>query len=400
MIHNIIIIGASLAGTSAAIELGKNNTNCLILEKKSEIGTPKQCAEGIAKHDIDKIPIKTSKRWLLNNIKGATILSPQNKKIDINFGDKTYYLLERKILEKDLAAEAVKLGAKILLRTNVTNIEREDSLLKITANYEGKEIFFRTKLLIAADGSYSITRQCLFNYKPTKITKTWQYEMANCNIKNKFYFFFGNKNAPGGYIWIFPKTKLLANIGIGVTNTKESPKYFLDKFIKQHPEIFKNSSPIEVNSGFLSAKTLRNLTADNVMLTGDAANLANPLHGKGIDSALLSGKFAAQQAVQAIQNNDFTKKQFKEYEKLIKQHKTNYFKKINHLQRFIYSLEDKDAEKLFSTFTQDELNNLYQLGSRKALAIVSKKLPSIANLAIKNFVKGKLIKLTKLSKKQ
>ena len=48
----------------------------------------------------------------------------------------------------------------------------------------------------------------------------------------------------------------------------------------------------------------RKLSADNVLLVGDAAGLVDPFSGEGIGNAMLSGKLAAQSADEALTAGD------------------------------------------------------------------------------------------------
>jgi flavin-dependent dehydrogenase len=62
------------------------------------------------------------------------------------------------------------------------------------------------------------------------------------------------------------------------------------------------------------------------MLTGDAASLIDPLTGEGIGNAIISGKYAAVYAIEALEANDFSAKFFKRYDKMI------YYKLWNELK--------------------------------------------------------------------
>ena len=53
------------------------------------------------------------------------------------------------------------------------------------------------------------------------------------------------------------------------------------------------------------------------LLIGDAASLIDPLSGEGIGNAMISGKIAAQIAVEAIAKNDFSEKFLKKYDKVL-----------------------------------------------------------------------------------
>ena len=46
---DVLVIGAGPAGSSAARFAAKGGVDVIVLEKKSEIGFPKRCAEGVSK---------------------------------------------------------------------------------------------------------------------------------------------------------------------------------------------------------------------------------------------------------------------------------------------------------------------------------------------------------------
>ena len=50
------------------------------------------------------------------------------------------------------------------------------------------------------------------------------------------------------------------------------------------------------------------------MITGDAAHLIDPFTGEGIGNAFYSGFIAAEQAVQCLENNDFSAKTLEAYD--------------------------------------------------------------------------------------
>jgi flavin-dependent dehydrogenase len=53
------------------------------------------------------------------------------------------------------------------------------------------------------------------------------------------------------------------------------------------------------------------------MLLGDAAGLVDPFTGEGIGNAMASAKFAVEVAQKALKENDFSKKMFSTYHKLV-----------------------------------------------------------------------------------
>jgi flavin-dependent dehydrogenase len=59
--------------------------------------------------------------------------------------------------------------------------------------------------------------------------------------------------------------------------------------------------------------------ADRVLLVGEAAGLANPLTGEGIDYALESGRIAAEHATGMLQQDDFSASRLAAYDRSLRE---------------------------------------------------------------------------------
>jgi digeranylgeranylglycerophospholipid reductase len=173
--------------------------------------------------------------------------------------------------------------------------------------------------------------------------------MVNCNIEDaaKLEIFVGQKKAPAGYIWIFPKNKSDANVGIGLRGS--GAKRLLDDFIQNHSSIFQNASvtkalaaPVPVGG------ELEEYVTDNVMLCGDAAGQVIPLTGAGIHTSLVSGRMAGEVAGNAIRDGDTSSKRLYEYR--------DRFEDLwgNRIRTSLKALES------FERFSDEELNLITQ----------------------------------------
>src|SRR2546425_10568830 len=113
--------------------------------------------------------------------------------------------------------------------------------------------------------------------------------MTDCVVadESKLEIYVGHEKAPAGYIWVFPKGKGDANVGIGVKGA--GAKVLLDKFIENHPQAFGSAkiertlaAPVPVGG------EAESYVADNMMLCGDAASQVIRLKGAGIHTGLVA----------------------------------------------------------------------------------------------------------------
>lgn len=382
-----LIVGAGPAGSVMAKEMASYGYDVLVVEKKQEIGCPKRCAEGVTKHGLDKLEMKIHPLCIFGRIKGAILYSPSGKKVLMEGEEMEGYVLERKIFEKWLAAEAIKEGARYMVKAQAIDMERKNGnwLLKVKTIEGIKEI--EAKLVVGADGVESKVGRWAGLNTTNKITDYHsgiQFEMAGLNIENKYiHIFFGREVAPLGYAWIFPKA-FSFNVGLGilVKQAKMRAYDYLKKFIEEHEEIFRNAQPIEINAGGVPVAHFTEMVTDGVMLVGDAAQLVNPIHGGGIYRAIHSSLMAAEVANKALKENDLSKERLKEYEKKWEEEYGEKTKKLMKLRAFLEKLEDKDFE-LLAEILQGE--DIYALTQAKLNSFIKKliKKPSLLVLAKK-----------------
>ena len=102
-------------------------------------------------------------------------------------------------------------------------------------------------------------------------------------------------------------------------------------------ERFKDAEALEEVKGFglpLGSKQY-SISGNRFMLCGDAASLIDPFSGEGIETAMESGKFAAEQILHSFANDDFSEKTLKAYDKRVYQKMWGDFNNHYYLQRLL-----------------------------------------------------------------
>ncbi len=379
---DVIVIGAGPAGLMAAKKLAEGKARVLCIDKKQEIGVPKRCGEGLSIKWMERVGLKPDPSWCLQEIDGVGLYSPSMKSLEIKFNRLSGYVIERRVFEKDLAKITASKGALIRTKCHAHSFERKDGQVIVTCIEQGFEVKYSAPLIIAADGTESLAARKLgLNTKITldDIDSGYQYEMTNISFENPSYInlFFGTEIAPRGYVWIFPKSKTGANVGIGIGGKEEkTAKEYLDKFIQNHPGL-KNGSIIEVNAGTIPVGDfLDEMTADNLMVIGDAAHQVNPIHGGGIGIAMEAALIAAEVALEAIEKRDFSQKLLSKYNGIWYKTRGNSLKKILKQRHMLEALDDKYFETLAESITGDDV-----------MLIAEGKLAASAKMVIKKLVR-------------
>jgi digeranylgeranylglycerophospholipid reductase len=214
-----------------------------MIEKRQEIGSPVQCAEGTTFSTFETLEMKPSKKYICTEIMGAQVHAPDGSSFRVKEGmtdgnilnNKTIsegYVLDRRVFDKYLAIESAKAGTDLMVKTTVKDlIRKEGKVCGVVVKHLGETIEIKADVVIAADGiesnlAYKSGLNSLKN--PDDICSCAQYELVGLDIDpNLLEFYFGRSVAPGGYSWIFPKGDGIANVGVGVRNSTETAYYYL-----------------------------------------------------------------------------------------------------------------------------------------------------------------------------
>ncbi|MFQ6129692.1 MAG: geranylgeranyl reductase family protein, partial [Candidatus Hadarchaeaceae archaeon] len=227
--YDIVVVGAGPAGSMAARAAARAGAKVLMLDKRRELGVPVQCGEALNEDVLKELNIEPDPRWALGKMNAVKLVSPSGIEVRIaerKVVGKVGYILDRKIFDKHLATLAAKEGADIMVGTLVDGLILEDGKPKgVKARGTNGRLEVRAEVIIAADGVGSrVARWAGLNtaLKLDDIETGIQFQMIGINFESSsmMEFYFGNKVAPGGYCWVFPKGEDMANVGLGVLGSR------------------------------------------------------------------------------------------------------------------------------------------------------------------------------------
>jgi digeranylgeranylglycerophospholipid reductase len=380
---DVLVIGAGPAGSTAAKHAALGGADVLLIDKKSEIGAPKRCAEGVSIGGLESLGIEPNPRWITKKLDGVRLVSPNGTDVWLT-SDKVElpeagYILERKVFDKYMAMDAARAGSRIMVKTIATGMERTDEGYLVSAECMGREFKIKARIVIAADGPESrVARWAGLNTatRPKDMESAAQFEMVGVEMEdnNCIEFYFGSV-APGGYAWIFPKGDDIANVGLGVlsTETDKSAYEHLLEFVESCPAT-RNAQPVELNIGGDPVGGMpKKLVTDSLMVVGDAAGQVNPLTGGGIISGMKGGMLAGRVAAAAISEGDVTAKRLSEYEKLCREELGDEIERYLKVKDYMLTLSDGELDSIAEAFQDVEFEKVSTTELVKKLIKVSPK---------------------------
>jgi digeranylgeranylglycerophospholipid reductase len=303
--YDAVIVGAGPSGSIAAYEIAAAGYHVLLLEKHAQPGRPLCCAEGVSRAPLESL-LTPAKEWICTAIDCIRVTGPNGGSVEV-FHEKAGYVLDRKKFDLDLAQRAVRAGAVLECNAIGLELERDEDLfgsIKVLRS-SGEISTIKASIFIAADGVESkIARLAGISnlVEINEVESLLQYRVDGVAVaSNTIEFFIGNRIAPKGYIWIFPKSDSSANVGLGITvdsNRSGELERRLTYFISER---FGRCKIIEKTGGMVPKyQGKATFRSSNLLVVGDAARALDSLSGAGIINAMMSGTYAGQAAVKYL----------------------------------------------------------------------------------------------------
>lgn len=346
--YDVIVVGAGPAGSTAARYAAAGGAKVLMLEKDRDVGYPVRCGEAVSHEGVVQF-IQPDPKWIASTVTKFRLVAPNGKSVVPKL-DGTGYVLERRIFDYELAKLAAKEGAEVVTKAYVYDLLREGGKITgVRALIKDKKVDIRSTIVIAADGVESrigkmagIDTTCHIR----DMESCAQMTLSGIEVEEDVLeFYFGDQVSPGGYLWVFPKGKDTANVGLGLSveeAKKKSAIKFLHEFVeKKFP---KAAILTHIAGGVPCAKTCDRIVKENVILVGDAAHQVNPVSGGGIISGMIGGMIGGQVAAETIQNGNIA--HLVEYEK-------RWHKRLGWRHEVFYNIKTA-----ISYFNDNTLNNI------------------------------------------
>ncbi len=355
MIYDVAVIGAGPAGTSAALHAAKAGLRTLLVEEHRSVGSPVHCGECLSRAAVQRMGWTLPDDVVGMPVKGIRVLFPQQHSTLVS---ESGFVLEKERFEAWIASQAVQASAELRVNTLVVDAKREGDAKTGTWKIQTNNEVVESKILVDATGVKAFLSAKLgLNTRFSSVIGV-QYELQDIPNTGYLDFYLWPDLAPSGYLWMIPKKNGRANVGL-VTNQNTKAKLFLDAFLQRQGWSNKKNNPrnpatpTTAFGGLIPASgPLANTTADGLMLVGDAAGFTSPLFEGGTQLSLVSGRFAAQTAAEALAAGDASKGGLQKYVERWRSEFPDYNQILSGKHK-LYALSEKELVDLASTLPAD-----------------------------------------------
>jgi geranylgeranyl diphosphate/geranylgeranyl-bacteriochlorophyllide a reductase len=301
MAQRVLIIGASVGGSTAAITLRAQGVETVLLER--ELTKAKPCGGAVPPAAFSEFDLPTS--LIDRKVRHCLVVSPSGQETRIEVAgtvptpDDYVAMVRREVFDGFLRERAQERGAE-LIHAQLTGLKAERQ--GVTATYrsmaDGSEHTITADAVIGADGAYSPTAKYLgLPNLPRAVAIQERIalpasQMARWEATADLYL--GQEVSPDLYAWAFPKRDHIAvGIGAGPDHSTKA-KQLLGNLKARLGPALDGGRLLLREAHALPMEPRKQMAFDRAMLIGDAAGLVVHTSGEGIYWAMKSGELAAQ----------------------------------------------------------------------------------------------------------
>jgi geranylgeranyl reductase family protein len=363
--YDVLVVGAGPAGSSAAYHLARQGADVLLVDRFA-FPRDKRCGDGIVTAALEELALmgianEVQARYSVSSHVALWLYGMKNiTDCDASEHFTVGFVAPRKSFDALLCEHALRAGASWLDHVTVhevavgagvdvmqgrgTCVRPLPDVAIVRGVYKGSQLRIQAHIVIAADGSGSrLARQLRKSLLEKGVTDPItgpEVPMTRFTAMRGYYrnierlkeaedaMEFYMQTEPGTYYyWIFPMDDGLANVGVIA---------HIDQLREHHPNLaqaVRNFLQSTAVNGRATSATLQGqlgaapissgmrgtaLYGDHLLCVGDAAALVYPVTAEGISGALTSGRLAAETALKALEQGNYSRQALSPYGEAIR----------------------------------------------------------------------------------
>jgi digeranylgeranylglycerophospholipid reductase len=357
--YDVVVAGAGPAGSAAARACAEAGLSTLCIEEHGTIGHPVQCAGLLSLAAFAECRVST--RPILHTVQGARFIPSSGEPLEIDAGRPKAHVVDRGLLDREMAMAAARAGAEFRLKTSVVALKGDRVVTKGARGREEE----RFSLLIAADGVRSSVARML-GLGRAELYLSGLQAVARCPADPRFVEIHPHAS-PEFFGWVIPAGKGLARVGLcGEGDQRERLASLLRPC---------GGGTLDLVSGALPLGPLPRTHGPRTLIIGDAAGMAKPTSGGGIYTGVRAARHAAAVAVECCLSGSFGERDLARYEELWKEDFGRELTLGMALYRARRELSPTEVDAILAAFNDPEiLQEIVELGDMDRPSVLVRRL--------------------------
>jgi flavin-dependent dehydrogenase len=304
--HDVVIVGAGLAGLQCARLLGRQGLRVLLVDRKASLEQSIHTTGIFVRRTLNDFDIPAD--CLGPPLQHVTLYSPSRRSLELSSPHDEFRIGRMGQLYMRYLDHCLRAGVEWMPETRYSGHERLRDQLVVRLDHRSASSWVKTGYLIGADGSRSRVARDLH----LESNREWIVGVENLlsgvplEGPPRLHCFLDPELAPGYLAWIAHDGEE-AHIGVGGYPGMFNPTEALKRFRASLSNIIdlRHAKLIETRGGRIPVGgVLRNIANMHGLLVGDAAGAVSPLTAGGLDPCMRLSTLAAKVVQELLETHD------------------------------------------------------------------------------------------------
>lgn len=330
---DIAVVGGGPAGSACAALLARDH-DVTVFEEHPRIGVPVQCAGLISD---EAIRLSGTSPSFLSTVYGAEAVFPDGTVVEVRSKKPKARVIDRSEFDSLIAARAMDAGAEYRMSDRVNAVRISD---RIVLEHRSGET--SAELAIGADGPASVVSQSIGGNGPSEMIRGIQADVrVAMERQDMFRMHLGTEFAPGFFAWEIPCGDF-TRVGLCTSWSAGPPAGYLKHLLSR---LGYSDKVIGMSCGRIPVGRRRTMSAERIMLIGDAASQIKPISGGGIYPAMEAAPILADVVSSAMADGDCSARRLREYDRRFKADIGKELRNGALIRRWFVRMDDGDLNR-------------------------------------------------------
>jgi flavin-dependent dehydrogenase len=304
--HDVLIVGAGLAGLWAASALGRRGVRVLLVDHKREVSASVATTGIFVRRSLESFHLPED--CLGPPVRHVRMHSPSGRVLALESGRDEFRVGRMGPLYQRLLTGARALGVTWSPATHFEGCETSAQGSVASLRRNGRSVRARARFILGADGARSRVATALSLDSNFAWIVGVEDVLADVPLEGPpcFHCFLDPEIAPGYLGWLVHDGSEV-HIGVAGNPARFAARDALDKLRVRARRIvpLERGRLVERRGGWIPVNgVLRSIVNSHGMLLGDAAGAVSPLTAGGLDPCLRLSEFAAGQVAEYLMSGD------------------------------------------------------------------------------------------------